>query len=205
MKEFFKFRNPEKPNGFLGSNFLNKFNNQQQTDKKTLKSRLKPLLIFLGLFILGLIFIYIFNIRSSEPAQTTDTLTMPISQPSGFELILKFIVGLVIVSVLIYLTVYLLRFFHNKKQRAGTVGKNLSNGLITVMESINLDNTKRLHLIKIADKVLLLSATENQINLIAELKEGDLKIELAALAENENQETNLSFKSFFQSFFKNKN
>lgn len=203
MKDFLKFNNFNKSSNFQGLSFFNKSNNLQESNENILKKKLKPVLIFFALFFLSIIFLYTFNSRQS----TTDQMGISQSsnQLSGFDLMLKFIVGLAIVSILIYITVYILKYFYSRKQKTSTASKSFSSGTINMLESMSIDNNKKLYLIKIADKVLLLSSSENQINLITELKEEEVKKESITVMEDTNHEDNKSFKSLFQGFFKNGN
>ncbi|MDD5660185.1 MAG: flagellar biosynthetic protein FliO, partial [Actinomycetota bacterium] len=191
MKDFLKFNNLDKSSNFQGLSFLNKSNNLQESNGNTLKKKLKPVLIFFALFFLSIIFLYTFNSKQSATDQMG--ISQSSNQLSGFDLILKFIIGLAIVSILIYITVYILKYFYSRKQKTGTASKSFSSGIINMLESMSIDNNKKLYLIKIADKVLLLSSSENQINLITELKEEEVKKESITVMEGTNHEDNKSF------------
>lgn len=204
MKNFFSFNNRNNSNNLNNSGYfndLNNFNNLSKSKGKINRIKLKPILIFLILVFTCIVFLYVFNSKQSayNPVDTVQSS----SHLGGFDLIIKFILGLIIVTALIYITVFILKFFYAKKNKLNISNKYLSSGLINILESINLDINKKLHLVKIADKVFLLSSTDNQINLITELQKEEIEKVSIEIKENNNLTEVKNFRSVFSGFFKN--
>ncbi len=166
------------------------------------KKWVKTALMFLGIILSGAILVY----SCSTPRQTA-----PLSegqehgqaQFSVFDLGIRVILSLVIISALIYMTVYALRFIQKKRQNAGTAAPN-HHALMQIMESMNLDASRKIHLVKVGKKILVVGSSENQVSLIAEIEEDDIEKGLqqkeepvqAGLQEN-------NFKTIFSNYFKN--
>lgn len=93
--------------------------------------------------------------------------------PNGILTIVGLLFKLAIVLGLIYLTVLGLRFFSNKG-RVGLPG----SGAINVLEKTALAQNRELYLIDVADKVLLLGATANNISVLSEITDEEAIEEL---------------------------
>ncbi|MDD3777169.1 MAG: flagellar biosynthetic protein FliO [Actinomycetota bacterium] len=87
---------------------------------------------------------------------------------SGGDLAIKVLVSLIIISALIYITVYGLRVIYRKKNSTGAILSKKSR-IIHVLETVDLDAGHKLHVVKIGDKNLMIGVSEHQVNLIAEL------------------------------------
>lgn len=223
MKSFFNFneeKNSFKDNlGFLGKVNFFKFINGNDNHTKQLnpkRKRLKSIIIFSIIILLGIFMIYSFSLKAqSQDFKNSNQLMADLSFDNagkinntalsgGADLIIKLIVGLVLVSCLIYITVYLLRYFYNKKNNlVNANASNLNCNLIEVLESKNLDINKKLFLIQISGKILLLSTTDNQVNLLYELKEEEAQ-KIILKADSINDTLNKpNFKSFFSKLINN--
>ncbi|GEM_PF-2734046 len=223
MKSFFNFneeKNSFKDNlGFLGKVNFFKFINGNDNHTKQLnpkRKRLKSIIIFSIIILLGIFMIYSFSLKAqSQDFKNSNQLMADLSFDNagkinntalsgGADLIIKLIIGLVLVSCLIYITVYLLRYFYNKKNNlVNANASNLNCNLIEVLESKNLDINKKLFLIQISGKILLLSTTDNQVNLLYELKEEEAQ-KIILKADSINDTLNKpNFKSFFSKLINN--
>lgn len=223
MKSFFNFneeKNSFKDNlGFLGKVNFFKFINGNDNHTKQLnpkRKRLKSIIIFSIIILLGIFMIYYFSFKAqSQDFKNSNQLMADLSFDNagkinntalsgGADLIIKLIIGLVLVSCLIYITVYLLRYFYNKKNNlVNANASNLNCNLIEVLESKNLDINKKLFLIQISGKILLLSTTDNQVNLLYELKEEEAQ-KIILKADSINDTLNKpNFKSFFSKLINN--
>jgi len=208
MKSFFKFNKPGNSNnldkpGFFNLNGLNGPGKSPGPGNQGNRRKIKPATVFLILAFFGIIIFYFFNTRQSAPVSAE--MAQPASGVGGLDLIVKLVIGIAIVSALIYITVFILRFFYAKRGKVNLPAPVLSKGLINVLECINLDSGRRLHLVKIADKTLLLSSSESQVSLIKEFKNEEIEKAVceAKVKENESMQEEKNFKSIFLRLFKN--
>jgi flagellar biosynthetic protein FliO len=212
MKNFFKFNNKINTSGsFQGFGFFNNLNSLQKSAGQSNKSKFKPAIIFLVFVFVSVILLYFFGLRqgTADPyevaqSQTTQAHTAQ-AQTGSIDLIIKFVVGMIIVAALIYITVYVLRYFYTRRGRINVSGNSNSGGTINLLESMNLDSNRKLHLVKIADRVLLLSSSENQVSLLTELKKEEIEKIPTVINVNESLNENKNFKSVFLGLFKNNN
>lgn len=217
MKNFFKFNNKINTSGsFQGFSFFNNLNSLQKSAGQSNKSKFKPAIIFLVFVFVSVILLYFFGLRqgTADPyevaqSQTAQSQTAQAhtaqAQTGSIDLIIKFVVGMIIVAALIYITVYVLRYFYTRRGRINVSGNSNSGGTINLLESMNLDSNRKLHLVKIADRVLLLSSSENQVSLLTELKKEEIEKIPTVINVNESLNENKNFKSVFLGLFKNNN
>jgi flagellar biogenesis protein FliO len=203
MRSFFKFENNfTSPSNFGGTGFLGGFNNFGKSIRRSGIKKFKPIIIFLIFIFISIICLYFFSSKSNT-ANLPGTAASQ-GQVSSLDLIIKFVIGIVIVSALIYVTVFVLRFFYTKKEKLNVTRCGNQSGVINILESINLDSNKKLHLVSVGGKVLLLSSSENQINLITELGKEEIEKTAFEVSKDINLNTNnKNFKSIFLGFFKN--
>ncbi len=88
----------------------------------------------------------------------------PQSTPSTLLTVVGLVIKLGIVIGLIYLTILGLRYFGNRGRKALLGGSS-----INVIERTALAQNRELYLIDVADKVLLLGATANNISVLTEI------------------------------------
>jgi len=86
------------------------------------------------------------------------------SEPAGWQLGLGVIGSLALVVVAIYGTLWGIKVFLLRK---GSVRSRA--GLIRIWESTHLSPNRTLHLVEVGERLLLLGATDSQVNLLAEL------------------------------------
>jgi flagellar biogenesis protein FliO len=226
MGNIFKFNKINKINdteNLSSFNFfkkLNYFNNFNGINNQSNKRKFKRIVIFIILIFISVVFLYVLSstqestnsfsnnsyLNKNLYASTTNNnanLTSQ-SQLSIFDIIVKLVLAIIIIAILIFISIYILKYFYLKKNKLNVLNnKNNSSKLINIIESINLENNKKLYLIKILDKVMLISSTENQINLISEFKNETINEFIVEDKENIDVSENKNFKSFFLNFFKN--
>lgn len=165
------------------------------------KKWLKAGLIFVGALLTVIIFAYSYGQNSNIGYQVNESTGS--SQLSGLDLSVKVFLSLIIIAALIYVTVYILKIFYKKKSKA-VVYSETGSGLMQVVESVNLDDNRKIHLVKIGEKNLVIGSSENQVNLISEIENKDLKQQLK---NNEVREQKLNkeknFKETISDYFKN--
>lgn len=88
----------------------------------------------------------------------------PTAAPNGFLTVASLLIKLAVVLVLIYLTVFGLRWFGNRTRRAV-----MGDSAISVLEKTPLAQNRELYLVDVADRVLLLGATASAINVLTEI------------------------------------
>jgi flagellar biogenesis protein FliO len=115
---------------------------------------------------------------------------------------LKVILGLAVIVVLIYLTVFLLRFFNKNKVNSGVrlkAGKNL----IKVLDSANISANKSIQLVSVAGKMIVIGVTDNMISFLSEIAPGKTKDVDEFLQDAQGEEpAKTSFKSMLSNYFK---
>ncbi len=92
---------------------------------------------------------------------TGTSLIVPTLMKAGFYLF--------VVTVLIIGTVFILKWMFMNKG-----GKTYQSSPVKVVNSTFISPKKSVHIIKIAGRVLVVGATDNQINLLTELQENEL-------------------------------
>jgi len=157
--------------------------------------------IFAAIVFFGILLIYILSSRQ-QPLAAQDTAAST-AGAGGIDMVIKLVIGMAIVAALIYISVYILRIFYAKKGKVQMPANTASNGIISILECINLDCSRKLYLVKIADKVLLISSTENQVNLISEFNKDDITTVQNINELNNNTEEGKNFRSVLSGLFKN--
>ena len=119
--------------------------------------------------------------------QTDSTLAVSaidkVNEMNFTALFFKTIFSLVLVILLLVAFVYGLKWFQKRMQGGYYHQQNMS-----IVENLVLGPKKQLHLVKLLDRVLLISSTENQINFLLELD----KDETLELAEQKNKSRSFS-------------
>ena len=121
---------------------------------------------------------------------------------SGIYTFLKVILGLAVIVVLIYLTVFLLRFVNKNRLNSGIrlkAGKNL----IKVLDSANISANKSIQLVSVAGKMIIIGVTDNMISFLSEVAPGKTKDVEEFLQDSQGEEpVRTNFKSMLSNYFK---
>ena len=144
---------------------------------------------------------------NNELTQTTQAGSAAAAQAQpaaagGIYSFLKVILGLAVIVILIYLTVFLLRFFNKNKVNTGVrlkAGKNL----IKVLDSANISANKSIQLVSVAGKMIIIGVTDNMISFLSEIAPGKTKDIDEFLQDVQGEEpAKMNFKSMLSSYFK---
>jgi flagellar biogenesis protein FliO len=116
---------------------------------------------------------------NSELTQTGQSGSPAASQPqtssgSGIYSFLKVILGLAVVIILIYLTVFILRFI-NKNRVNSSVRLKAGKNLIKVLDSANISANKSIQLVSVAGKMIIIGVTDSTISFLSEVAPGKTK------------------------------
>ncbi len=121
---------------------------------------------------------------------------------NGLSSVLKVVMGLAVVIILIYLTIFLLRFINKNKTMSGLKIKNGKN-LIKVIDSANIAPNKSIQLVSIAGKMIIIGVAEKEINFLTELAPNNAEdIEEFFNETKEVESKKMNFKSLLASYFK---
>jgi len=121
---------------------------------------------------------------------------------SGLYSFLKVILGLAVIVILIYLTVFLLRFFNKNKVNSAIKLKTGKN-LIKVLDSANISANKSIQLVSVAGKMIIIGVTDNSINFLSEVAPGKFKDVDEFLQDSpEDMSVKNNFKSVLSNYFK---
>jgi flagellar biogenesis protein FliO len=134
------------------------------------------------------------GLQASGQAQTKTS--------SGIYSFLKVILGLAVIIVLIYITVFILRFI-NKNRVNSSVRLKAGKNLIKVLDSANISANKSIQLVSVAGKMIIIGVTDNMINFLSEVAPGktkDVDEFLQDAQQDEPAKTN--FKSMLSGYFK---
>lgn len=116
--------------------------------------------------------------------------------------VLKAIMGFAVVVILIYLTIFLLRFINKNRTISGSKIKNSKN-LIKVIESANIAPNKSIQLVSIAGKMIIIGVAEKEINFLTELAPNNNEDIEEFFNETEDIESKkINFKNLLASYFK---
>jgi flagellar biogenesis protein FliO len=121
---------------------------------------------------------------------------------TGWSAVLKMALGLAVVVVLIYLTVFLLKFINKSRTAEGLKFKKEIN-LIKIIDSINIAPNKSITLVSVAGKMLILGVTDKGINFLSEIAPGktkDVEEFLSEYSEADSEKPN--FKNLLTNYFK---
>ena len=126
------------------------------------------------------------------------------SANSGFAMLLKVIISLVIIVILIYATIRTIKFFYKSKGVLPDKGSS-AKGFIKIIESKNITQNKAVHLVDIAGKHIILGSSESQLNYISEINSGQYK-EFKKTVENDQSGDGekKNFKDVFSNYFNKK-
>ncbi len=232
-KENLNYKNFSLYDGF---NLFRFFGNKAENYKKNFRQvnnlgKFKRIAIFFLILILGIIAIYVFSFRvqyesSNNISSIGNTMEQNLSENTSLSLkntknnsllfgnqsalMVKMLIGLIVIACLIYITVYILKFFYYK--RAGIVNNNLNKpnlgiDLVEVLESKSIDLNKKLFLIGISNKVLLISSTDNNLSLLYELTDEEAEKIFLRIKNSKSESSTIvckqDFKSFFSKFLNN--
>jgi flagellar biosynthetic protein FliO len=92
----------------------------------------------------------------------------PQTEPNSLLTVVGLIVKLGVVIALIYIVTLALRYFGNRSRKV-----LLGNSAINVLEKAALAQNRELYLVDVADKVLLLGATANNISVLTEITDAE--------------------------------
>jgi len=122
---------------------------------------------------------------------------------SGIYTILKVILGMAVIVILIYLTVFLLRFVNKNKVNSGTIRLKTGKNLIKVLDSANISTNKSIQLVSVAGKMIIIGVTDNMINFLSEVAPGKTKDVDEFLQDIQDEEPlKMNFKSLLSNYFK---
>jgi flagellar biosynthetic protein FliO len=114
--------------------------------------------------------------------------------PNMGGMVFKGLFSLIIVFALIIgFALFLKKFVYNRN------GFRVSGGLVKVISTTFIGPKKSIHLIKVMDKILVVGVTDNQMQTLAEFKEGDIP---NSLVENRKiDESTKQYSSYFSHIF----
>jgi flagellar biogenesis protein FliO len=144
---------------------------------------------------------------NNELTQTGKSGLPASSQPqttagSGIYSFLKVILGLAVIIILIYITVFILRFI-NKNRVNSSVRLKAGKNLIKVLDSANISANKSIQLVSVAGKMIIIGVTDNMINFLSEVAPGKTKDVDEFLQDTQEAEpVKTNFKNMLSSYFK---
>ena len=122
---------------------------------------------------------------------------------SGIYSALKVILGLAVIVILIYLTVFLLRFVNKNRVSSGGIRLKAGKNLIKVLDSANISTNKSIQLVSVAGKMIIIGVTDNMISFLSEVAPGKTKDVDEFLQDTQYEEpVKTNFKSMLANYFK---
>lgn len=104
-----------------------------------------------------------------------------------------------VVFLLIFVVMVIVFAVWAMKRLSPQMGRDFHNGVMKILSSTWLGPKKALHLVQVADRIMLLGMTENSVNLITEFKDPE---EVARVrTQLEGKEVKQNFAAAFSSFF----
>lgn len=103
-----------------------------------------------------------------QGSATTESDNIGVISPVNFPKITKLLESTGIVIVIIVITVFFLR-----KKLGITTGISRKKRYVHIVDTVPLGSKKYIHLVKVPGKVLLIGATNERIQLLAEITEKD--------------------------------
>lgn len=144
------------------------------------------------------------DINDEFDGTNTDSTNTGVNNTANNSLssVLKVVMGLAVVVILIYLTIFLLRFVNKNRTMSGLKIKNGKN-LIKVIDSANIAPNKSIQLVSIAGKMIIIGVAEKEINFLTELAPNNAEnIEEFFNETKETESKKINFKSLLSSYFK---
>ena len=94
----------------------------------------------------------------------------PKIESSGFEMAIRLIISIVIITLLIYISVWCLKKMSSYKPGRGSTANN-----IEIIDNSYLGPKKGLHVVKAGSKYILVASSENSMSFICELNSEDFQ------------------------------
>lgn len=109
--------------------------------------------------------------QSAEPGGTYLEYQepQPISAPKALPLLIKTVISLTIIVDLIYLSVYMIKQLQNRRSQISQGGK-----LIKTIDVLYLSPQRTIYLLGLPNKILVVGATDQNMNLLSEITEPGL-------------------------------
>jgi flagellar biogenesis protein FliO len=140
--------------------------------------------------------------QSGQTGQAAASQAQP-AAGSGIYSFLKVILGLAVIVILIYLTVFLLRFVNKNRVNSGGIRLKAGKNLIKVLDSANISTNKSIQLVSVAGKMIIIGVTDNMISFLSEVAPGKTKDVDEFLQDTPDEEpVKTNFKSMLANYFK---
>jgi len=140
--------------------------------------------------------------QSGQDVQAAASQAQP-AAGSGIYSFLKVILGLAVIVILIYLTVFILRFVNKNKVNSGGIRLKAGKNLIKVLDSANISTNKSIQLVSVAGKMIIIGVTDNMISFLSEVAPGKTKDVDEFLQDTPDGEpVKINFKSMLANYFK---
>jgi len=133
------------------------------------KNWLKIAAAFFILFLIGG-GVFFFSYGNNSPIDDFEASREQYSQNSSMpDLLIKLVFSMAIISGLIYVTVYLIRYLYGKRNTA-LKGQAGGKAPVKILNTTSLSANKSIHVVKILKEILVIGVTDYQVNVISKIE-----------------------------------